>query len=242
MKTVILIPTYNERDNIRGLIEGIVALYPQADILAIDDNSPDGTGQAIVQLCQQHPHIYAIHRNKKSGLASAYLEGLAWASQRPYEYFVLMDADFSHHPRYIAKLLEKAQGGVDVVIGSRYAPAGKTEGWSVWRLVLSRLANYYSRRLLGLHVRDLTSGFKCLRKRVLEGVNFSMIRSNGYAFQIEMAYFCWKKGFRVEEYPITFFGRKKGKSKLSFRLLVEAFFLVLRLRFTGDREYGQGRE
>jgi dolichol-phosphate mannosyltransferase len=202
------------------------------DILVIDDNSPDGTGQKVEQFRQQHQNVHVLHRRSKLGLAPAYQEGFAWVMQREYDYLVLMDGDLSHNPRYISAMLKRVKDGAGVVIGSRYVSGGKAEDWALWRFLISRMANICSRLVLGLAVQDLTSGFKCLKRETLGSIDFSKMQSNGYAFQIEMAYLCSKGGFSIEEYPIVFFGRKKGKSKLSFRLLVEAFFLVLRLRFT----------
>ncbi len=235
MKTVILIPTYNEGENIRGLIGQILELYPDMDILVIDDNSPDGTGRIAEQFCRQHQNVHVLHRKAKLGLAHAYQEGFAWVLQRDYDYLVLMDGDLSHHPRYISEMLKRIQNGADVVIGSRYARGGKAEAWALWRFLISRMGNIYSRFVLGSDIQDLTSGFRCLRKEALQGIDFFKMQSNGYVFQIEMTFLLVRNGFRLEEYPITFFGRRKGRSKLSLRLFTEALCLVLKLRFTGKK-------
>ncbi|MBN2121092.1 MAG: polyprenol monophosphomannose synthase [Candidatus Omnitrophica bacterium] len=229
MKTVVIIPTYNERDNIADLIGRILKLYPYIDILVIDDNSPDGSFRIVEDLAEEYANIYLISRPHKLGLASAYREGFKWALERDFDYIIQMDADFSHKPRYIEAMLEKARSGADLVIGSRYSN-GKTENWPRLRLLTSWAANNYARRLLGVKAKDLTSGFRCFRKEALEEVYSSCIHSKDYAFQVEMVYLFWKKGFVIEEIPIVFIGRKAGKSKFSFRSVVELFILFRKFK------------
>ncbi len=232
-KIIALIPTYNEKENICLLLQELIRLYPGMDILVIDDNSPDGTGKAVEDFSREEPNVHILHRKAKLGLAQAYQEGFDWVLARDYDYLVLMDGDLSHQPGYIAAMLDfiRNGGGYDVVIGSRYVDGGRADDWAFWRFVASRLGNIYSRFVLGLAIRDLTSGFKCLKKEALSGIDYRSMRSNGYVFQVEMVFLLLESGFRVKEYPIIFPGRKKGRSKLSLRLFIEAFCLIPRLRF-----------
>jgi dolichol-phosphate mannosyltransferase len=234
-KTVVLIPTYNEGESIQELLRRLLQLYPGMDILVIDDNSPDGTGNLIEEFRKRHARVHILHRKAKLGLAHAYQEGFSWVLQREYDYVVLMDGDLSHQPCHISEMLRKVQNGVDVVIGSRYVKGGSAEGWAVWRFLISRMGNIYSRLILGLEIQDLTSGFKCMKTEALKAIDFFAMRSNGYVFQIELAFLLLNNGFRVEEYPIKFLGRVKGRSKLSLGLFLEALCMVLRLKFNAKK-------
>lgn len=230
MKIVVIIPTYNERSNISALIKEIFVIYPEIQILIVDDNSPDGTGELVGCLSQEYGNVHVIHRARKMGLASAYREGFEWALERNFEYIFQMDADFSHSPADMQKILEKAETTADLVIGSRYKGGLRIKGWSIFRIGLSYLANFYARIILGLNIYDVTSGFRCFRADILRKFDLSMIRSEGYAFQIEMVYLYSKKNYRVEESNIIFVERKKGKSKFSLKIIIEAFFTVLRIK------------
>lgn len=232
MKTLVIIPTYNECYNIARLVKEISALHPQIQILIIDDNSPDGTGELAECLSQVYQNVHVIHRPQKLGLASAYKDGFRWALKGDFDYIFQMDADFSHCPMDMPKLLEKAKSSAELIIGSRYKNGLRVEGWSVFRLALSYLANFYARILLGVKVYDLTSGFRCFRADILRALDLSIICSEGYAFQIEMVYIYWKKGYRIEEIPITFIERETGRSKFSLKIIIEAFFTVLKLRIS----------
>jgi dolichol-phosphate mannosyltransferase len=230
-RTLLLIPTYNERDNLAPLCTQIHDSLPAADILVIDDNSPDGTGQLADELAAKHPYIQVLHRAGKLGLGSAYIAGFRHALAHGYEYVFEMDADFSHDPCYLPSLLGAAEDGADVVIGSRRVPGGGTENWGLGRQLISAGGSLYARTILGLPVRDLTSGFKCFRRQVLEAIDLSSVRSNGYSFQIELTYRAIQHGFRVVEVPIVFVDRRAGQSKMSRRIFTEAMGMVWRLRF-----------
>jgi len=229
MKVAIIIPTYNERDNIQELIKEIFKIHPQIEILIVDDNSPDGTGEVAEKLSREHKNTHVIHRPKKLGLSSAYTRGFRWALEGGFDYIFQMDADFAHRPMYISEMLEMAKAGADLVIGSRYKGGLRVKGWSFLRLSLSYIANCYARMALGLKIYDITSGFRCFNVDTLRMIDFSSIHSKGYAFQIEMVYLYWKKGYLIEESPITFFERKTGKSKLSIKQIIETFFTVMKL-------------
>jgi dolichol-phosphate mannosyltransferase len=241
MRVLIIIPTYNERDNIGPLVAQIHDALPVADVLIVDDNSPDGTGQAADALAQKDPRLFVLHRPGKLGLGTAYLTGFRYALDRGYDYVFEMDADFSHDPCYLPVLLGAAsdENGADLVIGSRRIPGGGTENWGVGRQLLSAGGSLYARVILGigerehpfgLPVADLTSGFKCFRRRVLESLDLDSIHSEGYSFQIEVTYRALRRGFRVAEVPIIFVDRRAGQSKMSFRIFLEAMGVVWRLR------------
>ncbi|HXX31995.1 MAG TPA: polyprenol monophosphomannose synthase, partial [Myxococcaceae bacterium] len=200
--------------------------------LVVDDSSPDGTGDLADALSARNPRVHVLHRARKEGLGRAYLAAFAWALARPYAYVLEMDADFSHPPRFLPALLDRAEAGVDLVLGSRYVPGGGTLNWGFLRRLISRGGSLYARVLLGLPVRDLTGGFKCFRRRVLESIDLAQVRSTGYAFQIELTYRASRKGFRVEEIPIVFEDRRVGQSKMSKRIVLEALTMVWKLRFT----------
>lgn len=233
VKSLIAIPTYNERDNIEGLINDIHAVVPQTDILIIDDNSPDGTGQLVDQLAADRPYLRAIHRPGKLGLGTAYVRGFQYAIEQGYDLVFEMDADYSHHPRYLDAILSAAEQA-DLVIGSRYIQGGGTANWSFLRRFISGGGNTFARAMLGIPTRDCTSGFRCYRTTALRTVDLNLIRAQGYAFQVEMAYIFWKRGYRVREVPIIFEDRRVGRSKMSRRIFVEAFLWVLRTRLRGD--------
>ncbi len=228
-KTLVITPTYNEMDNISRLIPLLLDSYSDLDILVIDDNSPDGTGDYIEGLSKQEPRIKMIRRSRKLGLGTAYIAGFKYALQHDYDYVFEMDADFSHDPKEIRNFLEAVKK-YDLVLGSRYVRGVNVINWPMRRLLLSYFANKYTRFITGMPIQDATGGFKCFRKSVLESINLDKIRSNGYAFQIEMTFKAWKKGFKVGEIPIIFVDRVKGTSKMSRKIVREAIFMVWKLR------------
>ncbi|MGO9831796.1 MAG: polyprenol monophosphomannose synthase [Myxococcaceae bacterium] len=232
MPALVCIPTYNERDNLEGIVRAVLAADRRVEVLVVDDNSPDGTGALADALAAQEGRVHVLHREKKEGLGRAYLAAFGWALQRPYQYILEMDADFSHPPRYLPGLLDRAEAGADLVLGSRYVPGGGTVNWGRMRRLISQGGSLYARSVLGLPVRDLTGGFKCFRRRVLESFDFQAVHSTGYAFQIELTYRAYKNGFRVEEMPIVFEDRRVGQSKMSRRIVMEALMMVWKLRFT----------
>jgi len=229
MKSIIIIPTYNEKENIEKLIGEVRKLDKDFHVLIIDDNSPDGTGRIADGLAREHSEVFVIHRPAKLGLGTAYITGFKYALENNYDVVFTMDADFSHQPKYLIDLLEKAKE-YDLVIGSRYVKDGGIQNWPVHRLILSRGANIYVRMVTGLPIFDSTGGFNCYRRKVLEKIDLDTIVSDGYAFQIEIKYRLWKKGFSIKEIPITFIDRARGKSKISKRIILQAFFLVWKLR------------
>ena len=230
-KALIVVPTYNERDNVTGIAERLLAALPSADLLFVDDNSPDGTGALIDEMTVTQPRIHALHRAGKLGLGTAYIAGFTWGLPRGYEYLFEMDADGSHDPKYLADMLALAEDGADAVIGSRYVPGGGTENWGIGRKILSRGGGFYARSVLGIDVRDVTAGFICWRRSALEAIDLATITSNGYSFQIEMKYRAWKRGLRLVETPIMFVDRRVGQSKMSRAIFLEALVKVWSLRF-----------
>lgn len=232
MRTVIVIPTYNEASYIERLISEILYFQPEFDIFVIDDDSPDGTGKLVKELSKKSDRIKILHQPKKSGLGRAYLEGFKYVlSLNPlYERIIQMDADFSHHPRYLDDLL-KATQDKDISIGSRYIAGGKILDWRLDRRILSYVANLFVHFWLGLKVKDCTSGFRCFHTKVLANIRLEKIKSNGYLFQIELLNRCLRQGYSFREIPITFIERKTGKTKLRFYELWEAIWGVLRLHF-----------
>jgi dolichol-phosphate mannosyltransferase len=230
-KTLIIIPTYNELENISRIVPELLSLYENLDVLVVDDNSPDGTGNHVEQLTVQNPRIKLIKRESKLGLGTAYIAGFRYALQHSYDYIFEMDADYSHNPKEVKNLLNAA-GTFDLVLGSRYIRGVNVINWPMRRLLLSYFANKYTRFITGLPVQDATGGFKCFRRKVLESIDLDRVKSNGYAFQIEMTFKAWKKGFHIGEIPIIFFDRAKGSSKMSRKIVREAVFMVwiLRLR------------
>ncbi len=237
MKALIVVPTYNEKENIGEIIDAVLALGEEYEILIVDDNSPDGTGDIVDRRAASEPRIHAIHREAKLGLGSAYIAGFKWALANTDTQFVFeMDADFSHDPGAIPEFLEAAEGR-DLVIGSRYLHGITVINWPLSRLILSYGANVYTRIITGLPLKDSTGGFKCFRRETLEQLPLDTIRSDGYSFQIEMNFFCWKKGFRIVEIPIIFTDRRVGISKMSRKIVWEAMFMVWRLRFMNPRRW-----
>ncbi|MBZ4376303.1 polyprenol monophosphomannose synthase [Corallococcus sp. AS-1-6] len=231
-RALVCIPTYNERDNIGPITQAVLAADPRVDILVVDDNSPDGTGQLADELAAKDPRVRVLHREKKEGLGRAYLAAFRWALAQGYTYILEMDADFSHDPRYLPSFLDAAEGGADLVLGSRYVDGGGTVNWGVGRKLISRGGSLYARSILGVDVRDLTGGFKCFNRRVLEAIHLDEVRSTGYAFQIELTYRTLRKGFTVREVPIVFEDRRVGHSKMNKKIFVEALGMVWKLRFT----------
>jgi dolichol-phosphate mannosyltransferase len=230
MKTLIIIPTYNEIENLRQIVTDILSFAPKTDILIVDDNSPDGTGQLADQIGAEDPRVYTMHRTGKLGLGTAYIAGFKYAIEHNYDAAFEMDADFSHDPKYLPDFL-KAIGNADLVIGSRYIPGGATPNWSLLRRFISGGGNIYARLLLGLPVHDCTAGFRCYRREVLENIGLDYVKSQGYGFQVEMTYRTMKQGYKIVETPIIFMDRRVGKSKMSRTIFLEAFTYVLRTRF-----------
>jgi dolichol-phosphate mannosyltransferase len=227
---LVVIPTYNEAANLAHLVPQVLAQDSRLDVLIVDDNSPDGTGQLAEALRQKEPRLSVIHRAGKLGLGTAYIAGFRWALQRDYAFVFEMDADLSHDPAHLKEFLQAIEGA-DLVLGSRYLGGRVTVvNWPMARLMLSYSANIYARRVTGLRVWDLTGGFKCFRRRVLEAIDLSQVRSNGYAFQIEMSVRAWRKGFALKEIPIVFVDRTEGSSKMNRAIVREAVWIVPRLR------------
>jgi dolichol-phosphate mannosyltransferase len=226
---LVIIPTYNERENIVLLLPEIRKIAPDAHILIVDDNSPDGTSQCAKELGRGIGHVHVLDRTKKEGLGRAYLAGFDWALQRDYDYIFEMDADFSHDPAYLPAFLQ-AIADADLVIGSRYISGVNVINWPMSRLLLSYFGNIGARIIAGVPVRDCTGGFKCFRRQVLEQLNLSHIGSSGYSFQVEVNYHVWKKRFRIKEIPIVFTDRKRGVSKMSTSIIREALVLLWKLR------------
>jgi dolichol-phosphate mannosyltransferase len=233
-KTVICLPTYNEVENLPLLVEAVLAEVPQVHILVIDDNSPDGTGALADRLAAADPRVHVLHREQKQGLGRAYLAGFRWALQRDYELIFEMDCDFSHPVRFLPAFLEKA-AHCDVVLGSRYIPGGATEDWDWRRRLISRGGNTYAQWILGLPYKDLTGGFKCFHRRVLQALPLDEIVSNGYVFQIELTWRAVLLGFSIGEVPIHFPDRTRGQSKMSGAIVREAIVHVWRLRLAKQR-------
>ena len=229
MKAVVVIPTYNERDNIERLVPEILVQGDDIDALIVDDNSPDGTGEIVDVIAAENPRIHVIHRAGKLGLGSAYREGFKYALEKGAEYIIEMDADFSHDPSMLPVFLEKMKE-FDVVIGSRYLNGVSVVNWPIRRLILSYCANVYTRIITGLRISDCTGGYKCFRRKVLESIQLDEIKSDGYSFQIEMNYRCVEKGFRVGELPIIFIDRHAGMSKMSKKIVREAVVKVWKLK------------
>ncbi len=229
---IVVIPTYNERENLPVVCKSVLQHTGSAvHILVVDDNSPDGTGELADALAREHPQIHVLHRQSKEGLGRAYVAGFQQALQMGYALIAQMDADLSHDPRDLPRLIDQT-GHADVVIGSRYVPGGDVSDWARWRYVLSRYANIYVEMVTGLPIIDATSGYRCWRREVLVAIDLDTVRSNGYAFQIEMAYRAYRLGFHVQEVPIVFTERRAGKSKLSKRVIWEAVWLPWKLRFS----------
>jgi dolichol-phosphate mannosyltransferase len=230
-RALVIIPTYNERENVLKIIDAVLAQSPIIDVLIVDDGSPDGTGALVDERAAVDNRVHIIHREKKLGLGTAYLAGFRWALERDYQLVFEMDADFSHDPQHIPEFLNSIENA-DLVIGSRYRDRRVTVvNWPIGRLLLSYFANVYARFVTGLPIFDSTAGYKCFRRTVLETIDLSDVRSNGYAFQIEMHFRVWRKRFRIVEIPIVFVDRTEGTSKMSKKIVREAVWMVWRLRW-----------
>ena len=230
-RALVIVPTYDERENIARLIRTVLAQDDRLEVLVVDDNSPDGTGMIVDDIVVEEPRVHVMHRAGKLGLGTAYLDGFRWALERDYAYVFEMDADFSHDPAHLPQFL-RAIESADLVLGSRYREGRVTVvNWPMARLLLSYFANIYARVVTGLQLYDSTGGFKCFRRQVLEAIDLSKVRSNGYAFQIEMSFRAWKLGYRIVEIPIVFVDRTEGQSKMSKHIVREAVWMVWRLRW-----------
>ena len=227
-RALVIVPTYNERDNIQPLARRIMAQTTPIDLLFVDDNSPDGTGKLADELAEKHPQVHVLHRKEKNGLGRAYCAGFAWALERGYEFIMEMDGDFSHNPADIPAFLEAAKNA-DLVVGSRYCNGIRVINWPLKRLMLSMGAAQYVRIITGLPISDPTGGFKCFRRRALESIDLSQVKSNGYSFQIELTHKIWRQGMRIAEVPIIFTDRFQGTSKMSGNIVQEALLMVWRL-------------
>jgi dolichol-phosphate mannosyltransferase len=229
-KVLVIIPTYNEAENIPRIVPVVLEQASDVHVLVVDDGSPDGTASIVRTMMKRSRRIHLLERSGKMGLGTAYVAGFKYALERAYDYVFEMDADFSHDPNEIPHFLSRAQEH-DLVIGSRYTSGVRVLNWPMRRLLLSYYANIYTRIMTGLPLHDATGGFKCYRRRVLEAIDLDRITSNGYAFQIEMSYKAWKKGFRLVEIPIVFLDRRIGTSKMSRHIVYEALFMLWKLRF-----------
>ncbi len=231
MKIIVIIPTYNEIENIRRLIDMLLNLQlNRLEVLIVDDNSPDGTGQIVKNLSAENPRIHLIQREGKQGLGTAYVCGFKYAIEHAYDFIIQMDADFSHDPSEIKNLMATI-ADYDLVLGSRYIVGVNVVNWPLSRLLLSYFANLYTRVITRMPIKDSTGGFKCFRRTVLEAINLDEVKSDGYAFQIEMNFKAWRKGFRIKEIPIIFVDRIAGSSKMSKKIIREAVFMVWKLKF-----------
>ena len=232
----LILPTYNEAENVEAIVAAAGAVLAHAApagfrVLVVDDGSPDGTGRLADELAGKHEWLEVLHRTEKNGIGPAYLAGFRHALQGGAGYVMEMDSDFSHDPADLARLLGAVHGGADLALGSRYVPGGGVSDWGLLRRLISEGGSTYARLVLGLRVKDLTGGFKCFRREVLEAIHFDSVRSHGYAFQVELTYRAVQAGFSVVEVPIVFRDRQHGQSKMSWRIAVEAMWLVPRLRF-----------
>jgi len=228
--SLVIIPTYNEKENIEKIIRKVFSMRQNFDILVVDDGSPDGTGQIVKNLQKEFSSLFILERSGKNGLGTAYIAGFKWALEKDYSFIFEMDADFSHNPEDLDRLRTACQNGADMSIGSRYVNGGGLVNWPWLRIAMSKGASFYSRLVLNMGVRDTTAGFKCYTRKVLEALPLDEIKFVGYAFQIEMKYRTFKKGFKITEVPIVFKDRTEGKSKMSTDIFKEAFFGILKLR------------
>jgi dolichol-phosphate mannosyltransferase len=227
-QTLIVVPTYNERENLPALVQRLLSLPVPLDLLVVDDNSPDGTGKLADELAAKHPMIHVLHRPEKNGLGRAYLAGFKWALERDYEFIFEMDGDFSHNPDDIPKFLEAAHDA-DLVLGSRYVNGIRIINWPLRRLMLSKFAANYVQIITGMPLTDPTGGYKCFRRRALLAIDLNEVRSNGYSFQIELTHKIWRQGLKIVEVPIIFTDRFLGKSKMTGKIVREALMMVWRL-------------
>ena len=231
-KKLIIIPTYNERENIEKILRKVFSLDGLYDVLVIDDGSPDGTAAIVKGLQGEYPdRLFLLERSGKQGLGTAYLSGFRWPLEHGYDYTFEMDADFSHNPDDIPRLYKACKDGADIAIGSRYCDGISVVNWPIGRIIMSYYASAYVRFILGMKIYDCTAGFKCYSRKVLENIDLDAVRMKGYGFQIEMKYTAWRKGFKLVEVPIIFVNRKEGSSKMSSGIFGEAFWGVIRLRF-----------
>ena len=231
-KNLIIIPTYNEIENIEKMIRTVFDLPREFELLIVDDGSPDGTATKVKELQREYTSKLHIEERKgKLGLGTAYIHGFKWALARDYDFIFEMDCDFSHNPKDLVRLLEACENGADVAVGSRYTKGGQVSNWPIGRILMSYFASVYVRIVLWLPVKDTTAGFKCYRKKVLQTIDLDAVRFMGYAFQIEMKYNAFKKGFKLQEVPIVFKDREEGYSKMSTKIFKEAFWGVLQMRF-----------
>ena len=229
-KTLVVTPTYNEAENIERFVNSVLDESPEIDILVVDDNSPDGTGSIVEKMQASNPRIHLIRRAGKMGLGTAYVAGFKYAIEKKFDFVCEMDADFSHSPEELPNFLEKIKD-CDLVIGSRYTNGVRVVNWPIRRLILSYGANVYTRIITGMPIMDATGGFKCFRRKVLEAIDLDRVHSNGYAFQIEMNFKAWNKGFKLCEHPIIFMDRQSGVSKMSKKIVYEAVFMVWKLKY-----------
>jgi dolichol-phosphate mannosyltransferase len=230
VKALVIIPTYNESENVRALIPEVLKQDESFEVLIVDDNSPDGTAKIVEEIVKTNSRVHLLQREKKMGLGSAYIAGFKFAIQHKYDYIFEMDADFSHNPANLPKFLEAIKEN-DLVIGSRYITGVNVVNWPARRLLLSLMASKYVRIITRMPIKDPTAGFKCFRREVLEAIDLDRILSDGYSFQIEVDYKVWRKGFRIKEIPIIFIERRTGKSKMSKKIVREAVIIVWKLRF-----------
>jgi dolichol-phosphate mannosyltransferase len=229
-KKTVVIPTFNERENIGVLIPQVLAQDPEVEVLVVDDHSPDGTGAVVAKLAREDGRVHLLEREYRDGLGPAYRDGFTWVLERDADVIVQMDADFSHAPAMLPRFFEEITG-CDLVLGSRYLGGITVVNWPIERLLISYFGNAYVRRVTGLPIRDATGGFKCWSRAALENIGLSRVRSNGYAFQIEMTYRAWRRGLRVREIPIIFMDRTVGDSKMTLRISMEALWIAWWLRF-----------
>lgn len=234
-RVLVVAPTYNERENVESLIHAVLATLPEANVLVVDDASPDGTGQIVDAIAARDPRVSVLHRPGLLGLGTAYLDGFAWGLAKGYDVFFEMDSDFSHDPAYLPDFLDEIARGADVVCGSRNIPGGNVEGWGVGRHLLSKGGSLYARVVLGIGVRDLTTGYKCFTRDALLQLSLETVKSEGYAFQIEMTYRALLRGLRVKEIPIVFVDRRAGESKMSRRVFAEAVVMMPKLRWLASQ-------
>lgn len=227
---LVCLPTYNERENVESIVGAVLEADPRVDVLVVDDGSPDGTGELADVLARASPRVHVLHRPGKAGLGKAYLAAFRWALERGYRFVLEMDADWSHHPRYLPILLDRAEKDTDLVLGSRWVAGGGTLNWGLGRQLISRGGSFYARTILGLGIRDLTGGFKCFRAEVLRAIDLDTVNSTGYAFQIELTYRALRRGFRVVEVPIVFEDRRVGQSKMSRAIVLEALAMVWKIK------------
>ena len=232
----VITPAFNERSNLTEFVQAVRIAAPLADVVIVDDNSPDGTGEIADELSRNDPHVKVMHRARKLGLGTAYLSAFRRGLTQDYERFFEMDADFSHDPKYLPDFFAALDAGADVVLGSRNIPGGRVEGWGPGRHALSKGGSLYARTILGVEVHDLTTGFKAFTRRALGTIELDRVRSNGYSFQVEMTYRALRKGLKVAEVPIVFVDRRVGHSKMDGRIFLEAVGVVWRLRFEALRK------